>query len=185
MSGEQPPGDQPRPQPDWQKPAPAQVWRAIDLYLRVAYRPSGGATPDESAAAGELPKAVPSAVRNRLQALRELPDAEFFQSPHFERDMPEAQGPSRYALRLGNRAYPHMKLVVHRAPTGGGFLFRTDTHDAHCRPDPSSREYGVFCALMDQNRVTAEAIEAAWEEAGLPTFKKFLRDDLARRQATR
>jgi hypothetical protein len=38
---------------------------------------------------------------------------------------------------------------------------------------------------MDQNRTTAEAIEAAWEEAGLPTFKKFLRDDLARRQAAR
>jgi hypothetical protein len=182
VSGEQPP--EPRPRPDWQRPAPAEVWRAVGLYLRIAY----GGAPDASSSSssdGDLPKAVPSAVRNRLQSLREAPEAEFFQSPQFERDVPEAQGPARYALRLGNRAYPHMKLVIHRAPSGGGFLFRTDTHDAHCRPDPASREYGVFCALMDQNRTTAEAIEAAWEEAGLPTFKKFLRDDLARRQAAR
>lgn len=158
----------------WERPAPATVWRAVELYLAAAYpAPADGATSGPT---------VPSAVKTRLQNLRSAPEADFWQSPTFERDSPDPQSVTRYALRLGNRAYPHMKLIVHRAPAGGGYLLRADTHDAHCRPDPGSKEYGVFCALMDQNRVIAESIESAWERADLPTFKKFLRDDLARRQ---
>ena len=33
------------------------------------------------------------------------------------------------------------------------------------------------------NQAVAEAVEAAWEAQGLPTFKKYLRDDLERRKA--
>jgi hypothetical protein len=39
--------------------------------------------------------------------------------------------------------------------------------------------------LMDQNHRMAQEIETAWAEASLPTFKTYLRDDLARRQAKR
>ena len=35
---------------------------------------------------------------------------------------------------------------------------------------------------MELNRQVAEEIEAAWERQGIPTFKSFLREDLARRQ---
>jgi hypothetical protein len=36
---------------------------------------------------------------------------------------------------------------------------------------------------MDKNREVAEAIETDWEARGMPTFKAFLREDLARRKA--
>jgi hypothetical protein len=76
-----------------------------------------------------------------------------------------------------------MKLVIDRAPDGRSYLLRADTHDAHCQPRPGSREGASFAELARQNRAVAEAIEAAWQAAGLPTFKKFLRDDLERRNA--
>jgi hypothetical protein len=94
-----------------------------------------------------------------------------------------SDSPRRYLLRLGNRHYPHMKMVIDRAPDGQGFLFRADTHDNHVRPKPGSRDEKPFLELMEKNRQVAEAIEAAWEQEGLPTFKKFLRDDLERRRA--
>ena len=39
----------------------------------------------------------------------------------------------------------------------------------------------MFCQLMEANRKSADAIEHAWTDAGLPTFKEYLRQDLARR----
>jgi hypothetical protein len=110
------------------------------------------------------------------------PAADFFASPVFERDATNPH-PVKYSLRLGNRTYPHMKLVIDRAPDGRGHLFRADTHDGHCRPAPGSRDYHVFCKLMDANRELADRIESAWEAQGITTFKSFLRDDLARRKA--
>jgi hypothetical protein len=50
-------------------------------------------------------------------------------------------------------------------------------------PDPTSAEYGLFCHLVENNQAMAQTIEAAWEAAGLPTFKSYLRGDLARRKA--
>jgi hypothetical protein len=99
----------------------------------------------------------------------------------FEREA-ASPSPGKYSLRLGNRHYPHMKLVVERAPDGRGYLMRADTHDAHVRPAPGSRDYAVFIQLMELNRQVADQIEAAWEGQGIPTFKSFLREDLARRR---
>jgi hypothetical protein len=163
----------------WSKPQPQAVWEAIELYLGVAY--SGGKPP--------------SAVEQRLATLRNLDCDDFFASPLFERDAgaggsagagggagganPE---PTRYAIRLGNRHYPHMKMVVERSPDGRAHLFRADTHDRHIRPKPESREYAAFTELMRQNQALAEQIEAAWAERGLNTFKSYLRRDLAARQ---
>jgi hypothetical protein len=115
---------------------------------------------------------------NRTGTFTAAPGAAAPTSPRDNRD-----GPARYALRLGNRHYPHMKLVIDRAPDGRSYLLRADTHDAHCQPRPGSRESASFAELARQNRAVAEAIEARWEAVGLPTFKKFLRDDLERRKA--
>jgi hypothetical protein len=157
----------------WHKPEPAVVWRAIAVYLSHAYEGPPGPH--------GVPAGCPSAVKSRLDSLRLAPAAEFFASPVFERD--SAASPTKFSLRLGNRHYPHMKLVIDRAPDGRGHLMRADTHDAHCRPAPGSRDYAAFVQLMDRNRVVAEAIESEWEAQGVPTFKAFLRDDLARRKA--
>lgn len=177
----------------WQRPSPRIVWRAIDAYLEVAYcpLPVPGPGADRGPPAGAEP--TPSAVRARLETLRSTPADGFYDSPVFERqDAPRPVGdhstprdatPVRYALRLGNLSYPHMKFIIERSPDGRGYLLRADTHDAHIQPRPGSREQGAFAELMRQNRAVADAIEGRWEQDGLPTFKKFLREDLERRKA--
>ena len=158
----------------WLKPSPAEFWRAADAYLALAY-------------AGGPP---PAAVRARLESLRTCAGAEsadpaaLFACPAFEK-APAADEPIKFSLRLGNRAYPHMKLVVDRSPDGKRYLYRADTHDLHIRPAPGSPEAAAFAALSETNRVLAESIEAEWERLGLPTFKKLLRDDLERRKAAK
>jgi hypothetical protein len=174
----------------WQRPSPRIVWRAIDTYLEIAFAPVAG---------GPGADPPPSAVRARLETLKSTPQDAFYDSPVFERqeaprpaadgsgarDVPPARDalPVRYGLRLGNRSYPHMKFMIERSPDGLGYLLRADTHDAHIQPRAGSREQAAFTELMRQNRAVADAIEGKWEEMGLPTFKKFLRDDLERRKA--
>ena len=147
----------------WETPNPAQVWRAIEIYLSHAY---------------ERPPTI--AVRQRLDLLRATPEETFFACNAFEATPKEE--PTRLDLRLGNRFYPHMKMVIERAPDGRRCLFRADTHDRHIQPAPGSREYDAFRQLMEQNQSVAGQIEAAWESQGVPTFKSYLREDLERRR---
>lgn len=148
----------------WKRPAPADLWSAIDIYLLHAY---------------EAPP--PRAVRARLETLRATSGEELFSCAVFEHSE-EAGTTIRYSMRLGNRFYPHMKLVVERTPAGFQHLFRVDTHDRHVRPPAGSPEERAFANLMADNQNSADRIESAWEHAGLPTFKAYLRDDLARRK---
>jgi hypothetical protein len=148
----------PAPNPDF-----AQVIQAITLYLGVAY--PGGPSP----AARKLLATIESSSSDVLSCPALVPE-------------PRVQ-PKRYTLRLGNQFYPHMKLVLEPAPDGSRFLYRADTHDGHIRPATTSPEYSVFCELMEKNRRIAEAIDLAWDQAAIPTFKSFLREDLRRRKA--
>lgn len=157
----------------WHKPDPELVWRAIGIYLATTYGGPPGAQ--------GVPASTPSAIKARLDSLRLAPADDFYGSPVFERD--SQANPTKFSLRLGNPHYPHMKLVIERSPGGRGYLFRADTHDAHCRPAPGSRDYSVFCKLMDKNREVADRVETAWDENGIATFKTYLRNDLARRKA--
>ena len=155
------------------RPDVAQVWEAIETYLAIAY-------------AG----APPVAVRRRLDLMRAAGHDPLVTCSAVERDpagaAPDAAAgaaPQRYSLRLGNRIYPHMKLVVDCRQSSAGCIFRADTHDAHCRPPAGSREAAMYQQLVDANRELATAIERAWEAKGIPTFKTFLKQDLARRAA--
>jgi hypothetical protein len=148
---------------NWPKPPPAEVLRAMQAYLANAY----GGEP-------------PPAVRARRDTLRGVPEHQFYECPAIEKDPPV--DPARYRIRLGNRFYPHMKMVIERSPDGRGYLFRADTHDQHCCPDPHSGEYAAYCKLMEMNQKVAQRIESAWAEQQLPTFKTFLKQDLARRR---
>jgi hypothetical protein len=136
----------------WEFPA-AHVWQAIEAYLAVAY---------------EGPPPAP--VADRLSMLRAADEAAFYDCGAFER------GHDRYALRLGNRFYPHMKLVVMAAP-GGRAVFRADTHDGHV--------LGLVTAthrveeLMSRNSSIARAIEDAWSARGLFTWREHLREQLS------
>ena len=147
----------------WETPNPALVWKPIEIYLSNAY---------------ERPPSL--AVRQRLDQLRGSTEDAFFACNAFEATPREA--PNRLDLRLGNRCYPHMKMVIERAPDGRRCLFRADTHDRHIQPAPGSREYDAFRQLREQNQSIAWKIESAWERQGVPTFKSYLREDLERRR---
>ncbi len=140
----------------WEKPAPRRVWQAIQLYLQVAY---GGILPEQ--------------VAKRIAELKSASDARFYESAAFERDHP--QDPTHFSLRLGNRAYPHAKLVIERSPDGSSALFQADTHDRHCCPEPTSPDYPKYRELMEQNQRIAREVELAWAKEGLPTFQQLLR----------
>lgn len=147
-----------------ERPPPSTVWQAIDTYLRIAYE-----------------GAAPARITARLAELRACCEEAFYESPVFEREPKES--PRRYALRLGNRHYPHMKLVVEGLPSQREWFFRADTHDHHARPEPTDPDHEAFCALMERNRVISCAVEAAWRGEGISTFQEFLRRDLERRLA--
>jgi hypothetical protein len=145
-------------------PSPSVVLNAIAIYLKHAYT-----------------HAPPATVRGRLETLAMQPAETFYECPVLESDAHVP--PTRYSIRLGNRNYPHMKLAVQQSPDGGSAFFKADTHDSHCCPGPSSPEYKMFLGLMESNEAIAKQIEAAWAEAGIPTFREYLREDLARRVA--
>ncbi len=149
----------------WEKPTPSVVWRAIDAYLKGAYD-----------------GALPANVVSRLATLRSAADEGFYRCEVFERD--SKLEPSVFALRLGNRFYPHAKLVIERAPDDRGAQFRVDTHDGHCSPDPSSADYPRFRELMDQNQRIAREIEVSWADEGLPTFRQSFRLDVKQRASS-
>src|SRR5688572_8259375 len=147
-------------------PDPSEVLRAVDVYVDVAYGS----------------EKLPLTVQSQLAVLRSW-KGPFFRSPVIASD--GGQPPKRYSIRLGNRHYPHMKLAIERSPDGQGYLFRPDTHDGHCCPPAGHAEHAAFRKLMEQNLELATRIEAALAEQGLPTFKTYLQQDLARRQAAR
>ncbi len=145
------------------KPDAALVQRAIDVYVKTAY-----------------PDGPPVAVRSMLATERSwaghLTDA-----PVFIKD--DLKVATKYSMRLGNASYPHMKLVIERAPDEKqGFLFRADAHDAHCCPPAGTPEHDAFRQLMTRNQDVISAVEQAWAAAGVPTMKTYLQADLARRK---
>lgn len=147
-------------------PNPEEVLRAVDIYVKVAYGPDP----------------LPLTVQSQLAVLRSW-KGPFFRSPVIASD--GGSPPRRYSLRLGNRQYPHMKLAIERSPDGQGYLFRPDTHDSHCCPPADHPEHGAYREMMAYNLALATKIEAALAAEGLATFKTFLQQDIARRQAER
>ena len=148
--------------PPLSPPDPPVVMRAIDIYLRQCY--------------GDEP---PVTVRSQLAVLKTW-GGPFFRAPVFvAEDQPQGK---RYSMRLGNRHYPHMKLRIEPSPDGSRYLFRADSHDRHVCPPPTSAEYEAFRDLMEKNQKAVEAVETAWADAAVPTFKTYLREDLARRR---
>jgi hypothetical protein len=144
-------------------PDAKDVWIAIETYLDHAY--------------GD---ALPLSVKSQLSVLRSF-GGPIYKSPVF---VPDAHDPpTRYFIRFGNRFYPHMKLVIELRPGDTGWQFKADAHDRHVCPLEKAPEYAEFKKLMDSNQQLVDEIEADWGKQGLPTFKAYLREDLARRQA--
>jgi hypothetical protein len=137
--------------------------RAIEVYLAIAY---ASGTPTE-------------AVRRRLEWPADATDAAaLLTRPPFERvgNSGGAGGAPIFALRLGNTHYPHMKLQIQPWPNAAGFLLSVNTHDQVLALDPNAADAPAFRELQAVNQRLKEAIEQAWDQAGLPTFLRYLRE---------
>ena len=134
--------------------------RAVDVYLKVAY-PSGE---------------YPESVRRRASWAEGVPPHDLLGKPPFERagKTPGSQSPI-YALRLGNRRYPHMKLQFQPWNNAEGLMLSVNTHDQIAGLDLGAADADAFRRLQAENQQLKEAVEQAWEAEGLPTFLHFLR----------
>jgi hypothetical protein len=140
--------------------------QAIAVYLAIAY-PSVPA---------------PEAVRRRLEWPSDVDASGLLTRPPFERAGKDgSSGAPIYALRLGNTRYPHMKLQIQPWPNAAGFLLSVNTHDQVLSVDPNSSDANAFRQLQADNQRLKESIEQAWDQAGLPTFLRYLREYIASR----
>jgi len=140
--------------------------QAIEVYLGIAY-PSG---------------LMPEAVRRRLEWPADADASTLLPRAPFERaGKAGASGGAIFALRLGNTRYPHMKLQIQPWPNAAGFLLSVNTHDQVLSIDPNSADASAFRELQAENQRLKEAIEQAWDQAGLPTFLRYLREYIASR----
>jgi hypothetical protein len=137
---------------------------AVEIYMRIAY-PSG---------------TWPEAVQRRLAWPEGVSLHDILAIDAFERARSTTPGGGPiYALRLGNRVYPHMKLQIQPWPSAAGYLLSVNTHDQVANLDPTAPDAAAFRALQAQNQEIKEAIEQAWDEQSLPTFRRYLLNYLA------
>ena len=135
--------------------------RAIAIYMGLAY----------------ADREPPEVIRRRLRWPEGADAATLLINPPFERvARAGGEAPTVFALRLGNARYPHMKLQVQTWPNPAGFLLSVNTHDQVLALDPGADDADAFRSLQAENQQLKEAIESAWDAAGLPTFLRYLRD---------
>ena len=146
----------------------AVLQQAVRLYLEEAY-------------GGEAP---PPVVQARLawpdgETLERLAAGEMFERA--PADVPVARC-ERIRLRLGSRAYPHMKLGVDPIPDSGDWVLTVDSHDRQLLAAVDENERPALEALLRHNADVKTRIERRWNEAGLPTFERYIRGRLAERR---
>jgi hypothetical protein len=144
----------------------ALLKQAVGIYMEEAY---GGGP-------------VPPAVEPRLQwgpgeTLEALAAADAFERTPADVPMDECE---RLRLRLGNRAYPHMKFGADRVPDTGEWVLTVDCHDRQLLAVVQEDERAALEALIRANNDMKGRIERRWTEAGLPTFQGYIRQRLAR-----
>jgi hypothetical protein len=139
---------------------------ATEIYLGLAY-PAG---------------VIPEAVQRRLVWRGDCAADELLSALPFER---AGKAPGRpapiYALRLGNHRYPHMKLQIQPWPNNAGFMLSVNSHDQVSGLGGGAVDAQAFRDLQAENQRLKEAIEEAWDDGGLPTFLRYLRDYIKNR----
>jgi hypothetical protein len=137
--------------------------RAIDLYLGIAYPTSS----------------IPEPVRKRLDWDESRSPEDLLTKSPFEKVGKGPSGCPIVALRLGNFRYPHMKLQIQPWDSPQGFLLSVNTHDQVLALNPDAPDAEAYRSLQAENQRVKESIELAWDDAGLPTFHRYLRDYIA------
>lgn len=139
---------------------------AVEIYLHHAY----GSNP------------LPEAVMRRLNWPEGVSADSLLSAAPFERSgKNKSNGSLIYALRLGNARYPHMKLQVQPWPNHAGFILSVNTHDQVLSLDPDAADLPAFREIQAENQRLKVLIEQAWDEAGLPTFLRYLREYIEHR----
>ncbi len=139
----------------------ADLRRAVATYLAIAY-PS---------------VEPPPGVQQRLNWPADADPVALIAKPPFERGN-KPDSPPIHALRLGNHRYPHMKVQIQPWPCAAGYMLSVNTHDQVSGFNPNAPDAEAFRDLQAENARLKERIELAWDEAGLPTFLRYLRDYL-------
>ncbi len=75
----------------------------------------------------------------------------------------------RYSLRLGNRDYPFMKLLLQEHMARGAYYFAVDTHD-HLDIRPDFPDFEDWMRVKRSNFKLREEIESAFRRRGIPTL---------------
>ena len=133
---------------------------ATEIYLGLAY-PAG---------------VIPGPVQRRLVWRKGDGADQVLSSTPFEKAGKANGRPDCvYALRLGNHRYPHMKLQIQPWPNVAGFMLSVNSHDQVSGVETGA-DAQAFRDLQAENQRLKEAIEEAWDDAGLPTFLRYLRD---------
>ncbi len=129
---------------------------AVEIYLRHAYGDSG---------APRAPAVVDREHQDPFEAfVDETPESDEDEDPPLR----------RYTMRLGNRSYPFMKLVLEEHIVRGEFFFSVDTHD-HIDVRPDFPDYEDWMRLKRFNLKLKREIEAEFQRAGLPTLAEIRR----------
>ena len=143
------------------------IKKAIAIYLPLAY--------------GE--GKIPDVVEARVAPILASADSDEIKPEWFE--PANKDGRAVYRLRLGQVAYPHMKLSVEESPDGTGYLLLADAHDMHLMAPETSPDAKFLSELRQNNAVLVEKIQSAWTQAGLPTFRNYFRAAMERRVRTK
>jgi len=79
------------------------------------------------------------------------------------------------ALRLGNAFYPNMKIRLTRPPGNRQFVLMVDSHDVMLSAPEGSADHQALEELKSANSAIASEVTHAWDAAGLPTERNYLR----------
>jgi hypothetical protein len=142
-------------------PTPQEIALAVSIYVDLAY-----------------PQGLPQPLRRLLPPPQDLQP--WIMSDCVERTPPDAPLPvvRSFALRLGNSRYPHMKLRLSRPPRENRLVFSVDAHDAFLCAPKESADYEALEQLKRDNQALVSRISEAWDAAGLPTERAYLRQKI-------
>lgn len=126
------------------------VSKAVGIYVNLAY--GGGNRPRRMPDLSLPPDAGPEDVLDLFQ----------------KEEVDEEGRRVRYTMRLGNRNYPFMKLVLQEHLVAGEFYFAVDTHD-DMDVKPDYPDYEQWMVVRRFNRKLKQEIEAQFAAEGLPT----------------
>jgi hypothetical protein len=145
-------------------PTPQEVRQGVEIYLQYAYEGSG----------------PPEQIQPLLPPEGDFDVAEWLSGEMIERDPPQAglDQIKTADVRLGNVVYPNMKFRLSRLPNEPTFVFSVDSHDAVLQAPAGSPDAAMLEELKAHNATVNAAILKAWDEAGLPTERNYLRRKL-------